>query len=207
MKTYTLPELEYDYDALEPHIDEQTMRLHHSKHHQGYVDGANAALEKLAKARETGSLGSVKALSRDLAFNVSGHVLHSVFWTNMAPESTRGERPSALTESLERDFGSFEAFRKHFAAAAKGVEGSGWGILAWENTAEGLLVLQAEKHQNLTAQGLVPLLVIDVWEHAYYLKHQNDRGAYVDAWWNVVDWSDVAERLEEARAGHVVAAV
>lgn len=206
MKRYELPELSYGYDDLEPHIDERTMRLHHSKHHQGYVNGANAALDRLAAARESSTFDSVKALSRDLAFNVSGHALHTVFWTNMAPESMQEDRPSWLDDVLAEDFGSFESFRAHFTAAATGVEGSGWAILAWERNAEGLLVLQAEKHQNLTAQGLVPLLVIDVWEHAYYLKHQNDRAAYVDAWWNVVNWADVAERLEDARAGSVLAA-
>lgn len=206
MRRYELPKLSYDYDALEPHIDARTMKLHHSRHHQGYVDGANATLTKLSQAREQANFGMVKALSRDLAFNLSGHVLHSVFWRNMTPESMADEPPSWLAQMLVDEFGSFEAFRAHFTAAAGGVEGSGWGILGWESNAERLLVLQAEKHQNLTVQGVVPLLVIDVWEHAYYLTYQNDRSKYIKHWWNVVNWADVAERLEHARAGSVVAA-
>ncbi|MDX1394002.1 MAG: superoxide dismutase [Gemmatimonadota bacterium] len=205
MQKYELPDLPYDYDALEPHIDEQTMRLHHSKHHQGYVNGANTALESLARARETNDLAAVKPLSRDLAFNVSGHVLHSVFWRNMTPNEDERTRPDWLTGLLADQFGSFDAFRSHFTAAAKGVEGSGWGILAWEGMADRLLVLQTEKHQNITVQGLDPLLVIDMWEHAYYLKHQNDRAAYLDSFWKVVNWSDVAERTERARAADLVA--
>lgn len=199
MARYSLPELPYDYDALEPHIDEQTMRLHHDRHHQGYVDGANAALDALEEARDSGDYGTVKKLSRDLAFNASGHLLHSVFWPNMAPESDTGEPGGRLASQLEADFGGVEQFRDHFSAAAKGVEGSGWGILAWEPQGEHLLVLQAEKHQNLTAQGVTPILVLDVWEHAYYLNYQNDRGQYVDNWWSVVNWNDVSERLRKAR--------
>ncbi len=199
MARYSLPDLPYDYDALEPHIDEQTMRLHHDKHHQGYVDGANAALDALESARESGDHGTVKKLSRDLAFNASGHLLHSVFWPNMAPESETGEPAGQLASQLEQDFGGVEQFKDHFSAAAKGVEGSGWGILAWESQGEQLLVLQAEKHQNLTAQGVTPILVLDVWEHAYYLNYQNNRGQYVDNWWNVVNWNDVSERLRKAR--------
>ena len=199
MARYSLPDLPYDYDALEPHIDEQTMRLHHDKHHQGYVDGANAALDALESARESGDYGTVKKLSRDLAFNASGHLLHSVFWPNMAPESETGEPDRRLASQLEDDFGGVEEFKAHFSAAAKGVEGSGWGILAWEPEGEQLLVLQAEKHQNLTAQGVTPILVLDVWEHAYYLNYQNNRGQYVDNWWNVVNWNDVSERLRKAR--------
>jgi Fe-Mn family superoxide dismutase len=198
MGRYTLPDLPYDYDALEPYIDEQTMRLHHDIHHQGYVNGANAALDELQEARSSGDYSAVKAVSRDLAFNASGHLLHSIFWPNMAPEGEGGKPSGALKEQLQEDFGGVDAFRDHFGAAAKGVEGSGWGILAWESQGSHLVVLQAEKHQNLTAQGVTPLLVLDVWEHAYYLKYQNKRGDYVDNWWNVVNWKDVARRFDAA---------
>ncbi|MFQ5888940.1 MAG: superoxide dismutase [Gemmatimonadota bacterium] len=200
MARYTLPDLPYGYDALEPYIDEQTMRLHHDIHHLGYVNGANAALDKLEKAREAGDYAAVKAISRDLAFNASGHLLHSIFWPNMTPAGEGGEPSGALAEQLAKDFGGADTFRAHFSAAAKGVEGSGWGILGWEPQASHLLVLQAEKHQNLTAQGITPILVLDVWEHAYYLKYQNKRGDYVDNWWNIVNWIDVAERFEAARS-------
>ncbi len=196
---YTLPPLPYDYQALEPYLDEKTMRLHHDKHHQGYVNGLNAALDKLAEARRTGDLGAVKALSRDLAFNGSGHLLHTVFWTNLRPAAGNPGPSDALAVELKRCFGSVEALKAHFSAAAKGVEGSGWGLLVWEPAAGQMLVMQAEKHQNLTAWGVVPLLVLDVWEHAYYLTYQNDRGAYVDAFWKLVDWRNVEARWQAAR--------
>ena len=200
MKTYQLPELPYEYDALEPHIDERTMRLHHDVHHQGYVDGANRALEKLAEARASEDYGAIKAISRDLSFNLSGHALHSIFWTNMAPESEADDPPWNLKKRAEANFGSVEGLIGQFSAAASAVEGSGWAILAWEPESEKLMVLQVEKHQNLGAQGVIPILVLDVWEHAYYLRYQNKRGEYVNNWWNVVNWSDVSERLEAAVA-------
>ncbi|HED03541.1 MAG TPA: superoxide dismutase [Candidatus Fraserbacteria bacterium] len=198
MVKYELPPLPYDYAALEPHIDEQTMRLHHDKHHQAYVNGANAALEKLEKMRQSGDYAAIKAVLRDLAFNASGHLLHSIFWPNMSPQGG-AEPQGSLAEKISHDFGSFADFKAQFSAAAGGVEGSGWGILAYEPNSDQLLTLQAEKHQNLTAQGARPLLVLDVWEHAYYLKYQNNRGAYIEAFWNVVNWLDVAARLEAAR--------
>jgi len=197
---YELPPLPYAYDALEPHIDEQTMRLHHDKHHLSYVNGLNTALEKLAAAREAGDFALVKHWSREAAFHGSGHLLHSIFWPNMAPPGSGPAEPEGdLAAQIAKDFGSFEAFKAHFSAAAGAVEGSGWALLVWEPNAGQLEVLTAEKHQNLTQWGVVPLLVLDVWEHAYYLKYQNNRGAYVNAWWNVVNWADVAERFAAAR--------
>lgn len=200
---YELPPLPYAYDALEPHIDEQTMRLHHDKHHLAYVNGLNNALEKLEQARAAGDLGLVKHWSREAAFHGSGHLLHSIFWPNMAPAGNGGggEPSGELAAQIVRDFGSFAAFKAHFSAAANQVEGSGWALLVWEPLGRQLEVLQAEKHQNLTQWGVRPLLVLDVWEHAYYLKYQNNRAAYVEAWWNVVNWSDVAERFKAAVAG------
>jgi Fe-Mn family superoxide dismutase len=197
---YELPPLPYAYDALEPHIDEQTMRLHHDKHHLSYVNGLNTALEKLAAAREAGDYALVKHWSREAAFHGSGHLLHSIFWPNMAPPGSGPAEPEGdLAAQIAKDFGSFEAFKAHFSAAAGAVEGSGWALLVWEPNAGQLEVLTAEKHQNLTQWGVVPLLVLDVWEHAYYLKYQNNRAAYVTAWWNVVNWADVAERFAAAR--------
>jgi Fe-Mn family superoxide dismutase len=199
-KKYELPPLPYAYNALEPHIDEQTMRLHHDKHHQGYVDGLNKAEQMLEQARESGDLALIKHWSREAAFNGSGHFLHSIFWSNMAPASSGGggEPTGGLASLIARDFGSFAAFKAQFSAAAKAVEGSGWALLVWDPRHDHLQVLQSEKHQNLTQWGVIPLLVLDVWEHAYYLKYQNNRGAYVDAWWNVVNWADAAERLKAA---------
>lgn len=200
-KKHELPPLPYAYDALEPHIDEQTMRLHHDKHHLGYVNGLNKAEEKLAEARAAGDFAMVKHWSREAAFHGSGHFLHAIFWPNMAPAGNGGGgAPSgALAEQINKDFGSVEAFKAHFSAAANAVEGSGWALLVWQPVGEKLEVLQSEKHHNLTQWGVVPLLVLDVWEHAYYLKYQNNRGAYVEAFWNVVNWSDVAERFKAAR--------
>ena len=195
---YVLPTLPYAYNALEPAIDEQTMKLHHDIHHAGYVNGLNKAVAALASARSSGDYAAIKAVSRDLAFNGSGHLLHSLFWENMAPAGNGGggQPGTDLTTALSSSFGSVDAFRAQFSAAAAAVEGGGWGVLAWEPLSKNLIVLQAEKHQNLTMWGVTPLLVLDVWEHAYYLKYQNKRGDYVKAFWDVVNWADVTERLK-----------
>ncbi|WP_018306403.1 superoxide dismutase [Desulfitobacterium hafniense] len=194
---YQLPELPYAYDALEPHYDEATVRLHHDIHHKGYVDGLNNAEAKLAEAREKGDFGLVKHWERELAFHGSGHLLHTLFWTNMTPDGG-GTPAGALGESISQDFGSFEAFKKQFSAAAVAVEGSGWAVLVWNPEFKKLEILQAEKHQNLTQWGAVPLLTVDVWEHAYYLKYQNKRAAWVETWWNLVNWADVSQRFDKA---------
>jgi superoxide dismutase, Fe-Mn family len=196
---YKLPDLPYAYNALVPTISEEIMRLHHDKHHLAYVNGANAALDKLQKARETGFAGvDVKGVERDLAFHGSGHTMHSTFWPNMKPNG--GGKPGGkIADQINADFAKFDSFKEQFSTAAKQVEGSGWAILAYEPWTQQLITLQAEKHNDLTVQGVVPLLVLDVWEHAYYLQYKNDRAAYVDAWWNVVNWDDVEKRLEKAR--------
>ena len=199
-KEYVLTKLPYEYGDLEPHIDTQTMTLHHSKHHNAYVEGLNAAIAGLAAVRKGGSeddLKKVRDLTDSLAFNGSGHVLHEIFWHNMK-KGGGGEPKGALASHIDRDFGSFAAFQAHFSTAAKRVQASGWGILAWEPLSGRMIVLGAEKHQNLTMFGCVPLLAIDVWEHAYYLKYQQNRAAYVTAFWNVVNWDNVAERLSSA---------
>jgi superoxide dismutase, Fe-Mn family len=194
---YTLPALPYGYGELEPSIDEQTMKLHHDIHHASYVKGLNTALTKLAEARKSADYALVKHWSREAAFHGSGHLLHCLFWTNLAPKvkGGGGEPSPELAAKLAKAFGSVEAFRAQFSAAAGAVEASGWAILAHEPMADTLLVLQSEKHQNLTAWGVKPLLVLDVWEHAYYLKYQNRRADYVKAFWDVVDWRAVAARL------------
>ena len=185
---YVLPELDYDYDALEPHIDARTMELHHSIHHQSYVDGLNTALDRMQEIRQgRRDAGEIKHWSRELAFHGSGHLLHVAFWLCMSPDG--GGRPQgAIGRQIEQDFGSFDQFTTHFKAAAGAVEGSGWGLLVFEPAARRLLIMQSEKHQDLTAWGVVPLVVVDVWEHAYYLKYQNRRGEYVNAFMNVIDW-------------------
>lgn len=199
MKKHELPPLPYDYNALEPYIDEATLKLHHDIHHKGYVDGLNKAEEKLAEARESGDFGLIKHWEREVAFHGSGHYLHSIFWTNMKPNGG-GEPTGPIAEQINKDFGSFEAFKKQLTAATVAVEGSGWGLLGWDPTSEKLVVLQSEKHQNLTQWGVRPLYVIDVWEHAYYLKYQNKRAAFVDNLWSVTNWDDINKRFEEAKA-------
>jgi Fe-Mn family superoxide dismutase len=196
---YTLPDLPYEHASLEPHIDAQTLRLHHHAHHGPHVTAANRALAALKRANETGDYEALEALTRDLAFHLSGHVLHSLYWTNMAPPGEGGEPSDQLAFQLQVDFGGFEPFKAHFTAAAMGVRGSGWGALVWAPRGQRLLVLQPETHQNLTVQGVTPLLVVDVWEHAYYLQYQNRRDEYIENWWSVVNWADVSEQFEFAR--------
>ncbi len=200
MKEYKLPDLPYAYDALEPYIDRQTVTLHHDKHHNGYVNGLNSTLKKLAEAREKGDFSAVKALKRDLAFHGSGAMLHSLYWKGLCPSLESKEPTSGpLFEQLRQDFGSADAFKAEMSAAAKAVEGSGWAVLAWDPTGERLLVFQAENHQKLTIWGVVPLFVIDVWEHAYYLKYQNRRAEYVDNIWNIVNWAEIEENLKKTK--------
>jgi len=196
---YTLPDLPYDYGALEPHVSGQIMELHHSKHHANYVKGANTALEQLAQARDGEALAAVNMLEKNLAFNLGGHVNHSVFWSNMSPDG--GDKPDgALAAAIDEHFGSFDGFRSHFTANALGVQGSGWSILAWESLGQRLVLQQVYDHQgNLTA-GTVPLLLLDMWEHAFYLQYRNVKADYVDAWWNVANWADVARRFELAQS-------
>ncbi|WP_370619816.1 superoxide dismutase [Mumia sp. Pv 4-285] len=198
MADYTLPDLPYDYGALEPHISGKIMELHHDKHHQTYVNGANQALEQMAEARDKDALSTVNLLEKNLAFNLAGHVNHSVFWPNMSPDG--GDKPDGeLGAALDNFFGSFDKFRAHFEATALGIQGSGWSILAWETLAQRPIICQLYDHQGNLPVGLVPLLMLDMWEHAFYLQYQNVKADYVKAWWNVVNWADVQARFEAAR--------
>lgn len=195
---HELPPLPYAYDALEPYYDEQTVRLHHDKHHAAYVAGLNKAEEQLAAARAAGDYALIKHWERELAFHGSGHLLHTLFWENMTPGGG-GEPGGELAAQIAQDFGGFEAFKAQFSAAANAVEGSGWGLLGWLPAFGKLDILQVEKHQDLALWGVVPLLIVDVWEHAYYLKYQNRRAEWVSNWWNLVNWPDVARRFAAAR--------
>jgi superoxide dismutase, Fe-Mn family len=195
---YTLADLPYAHDALEPHIDAQTMQLHHSAHHQGYVNGLNNALAKLKESRENNDFSLVKHWSREVSFNGGGHYLHTLFWTVMSPNGGGEPRNAALKAQIDRDFGSYNGFLSHFLAASNGVEGGGWGVLAWEPVGRRLIIHQVEKQQDLSTWSNIPLLMVDVWEHAYYLKYQNRRGAYTQAFMNVVDWDEVARRFDVA---------
>lgn len=195
---YVLPDLDYDYSALEPHISAQIMELHHGKHHAAYVAGANTVVDEIAAARSAGELGALPGLERKLAFNVAGHVLHSIFWKNLSPEGG-GEPEGELAAAIEDDFGGFAPFKEQMTAATVSVMGSGWGALCWEPLGARLYVAQLYDHQDNIGPGSVPLLVVDAWEHAYYLQYQNRRADFVDAVWNVVDWDDVAARFKVAR--------
>ena len=192
---YTLPPLAYK--SLEPVIDDQTLALHHDKHHAGYVKGANAAVAALETARAEGDFGLIKTWERALAFHGSGHALHTLYWTSMWPKG-RGKPSDDLAAAVKTSFGSHEKMLAQFAAATKAVEASGWGILAHEPLGKRLVVLQAERHQDLTVWGCVPILVCDVWEHAYYLKYQNRRAEYVDAWMGIIDWDSANKRFAAA---------
>lgn len=195
MAKHELPALPYDYNALEPYYDEHTVRLHHDAHHKAYVDGLNNAEAKLAEARDKSDFSLIKHWERELAFHGSGHLLHTLFWENMKPKGG-GPATGKAAELIEQHFGSFETFKKQFSAAAVAVEGSGWAVLCYSPDFKELSILTAEKHQNLTQWGVAPLLTIDVWEHAYYLKYQNKRAAWVEAWWNLINWDDVNRRIK-----------
>jgi len=198
-KRYELPKLPYEYGALEPYISEQIMMLHHDKHHAAYVNGANAALEKLEKARNGEIQVDIKAVLRDYSFNFGGHSLHSLFWTNMAPAGTGGGKVGGkIADRISKDFGSFDKFRTQFSDAAKTVEGSGWALLLYDKETDQLVLTQIEKHNAMHLAGLPVLLALDVWEHAYYLQYLNDRARYVESWWNVVNWGDVEKRFNKA---------
>jgi Fe-Mn family superoxide dismutase len=198
MPVYTLPELSYDYAALEPHISARIMELHHSKHHAAYVAGANTALEQMDEARANNSFGAINKLEKDLAFHLGGHINHSIFWTNLAPNAD--DRPSGeLAAAINEFFGSFDAFVAHFSAASLGIQGSGWGILSWDPVGSRLIIQQLFDQQANTAQGTIPLLQLDMWEHAFYLDYQNVKADYVKAFWNIVNWQNVADRFTAAR--------
>ena len=199
MSTYSLPDLPYDHAALEPHIDARIMELHHGKHHAAYVAQADKALDNLAEARSSGDFALITKLSKDLAFNLSGHVLHSVFWTCMSPDGG-GAPEGELAAAIEDSFGSFADLKAQLGEATKSVQGSGWGALAWEPMAGRLIVEQVYDHQSNVGQGSDPILVIDAWEHAFYLQYLNDKSAWVDAFWEVADWTAAAARFELARA-------
>lgn len=199
MADYTLPDLPYDFGALEPHYSGEILELHHDKHHAAYVAGANTTLEKLADARDHGEFGALVGLEKTLAFNVSGHVLHSIFWTNLSPDG--GDKPDGtLATAIDEHFGSFDRFRSQLTQATTTIQGSGWGVLAWEPLGQRLLVEQVYDHQGNVGQGSIPLLVFDAWEHAFYLQYKNVKADFVAALWNLVNWADVASRYDRVRA-------
>ena len=198
MPAYTLPELPYDLAALEPHYSAEVLELHHDKHHKAYVDGANTTLDKLDQARTSDDYGSINQLQKNLAFHLSGHVLHSMFWENLSPDGG-GEPESDLAAAVKEGFGSLEHFKNQMTQAALNVQGSGWGALTWEPLGQRLIIEQIYDHQSNVGQGAPPLLVLDMWEHAYYLQYKNVKADWVDAFWKIVNWPDVAARFARAR--------
>jgi Fe-Mn family superoxide dismutase len=204
MPTYTLPDLTYDYGALEPHLSGQIIELHHDKHHKTYVDGANTSIEKLAAAREEKKWDSLVGLEQTLAFNLGGHLLHSLYWSNLSPDGG-GEPSGALRTGIDATFGGFESFREQMTQVVATAQGSAWAILSYEPAGQRLFIQQLYTHQDNHLIGAVPLLCIDAWEHAYYLQYKNVKADYAKAIWNVVDWDDVATRYASATSGSTVA--
>lgn len=198
---HKLPPLPYNYTALEPVIGAKTLEIHHDKHHKKYVDDLNRAELALVDARKQKEYMYIKYWENELAFNGSGHILHSIYWTIMTPRGTGGEPQAYTLQYINWYFGSFQNFKSQFFAATKAVEGSGWGILGYNPAFMRLELLQCQKHQNLAQWGIIPILVCDVWEHAYYLNYQNNRDAYVEGWWSLVNWGEVEQRLMDASRG------
>ncbi|MDN5604808.1 superoxide dismutase [Kocuria koreensis] len=196
---YVLPDLPYDYAALEPNISARIMELHHDKHHATYVKGANTALEKLEAARSSNDLAYVNQLEKDLAFNLGGHTNHSIFWNNLSPDG--GDKPTGeLAAAIDDFFGSFDAFQAQFTATATGIQGSGWAVLAWDSIGERLNLFQLYDQQaGNVPLGQTPILQLDMWEHAFYLDYQNVKPDYVKAFWNIANWADAQERFDRAR--------
>ena len=198
MTKYALPDLSYDPAALEPHYSAAIIELHHGKHHAAYVGGANATMDKLAEARASGDFGTINQLEKNLAFHVSGHLMHSLFWKNMSPDG--GDKPTGeLAAAIDESFGSFDGFKAQMTQSAMTIQGSGWAALAWEPMAGRLVVEQIYDHQNNLAGTAVPIFVLDMWEHAFYLQYKNVKGDYVNAFWNIANWADVSTRFEAVR--------
>lgn len=198
MKKYTLPDLPYATTALEPHYCAELLELHHGKHHAAYVAGANATVDKLAAARKEQNFDAINQLEKNLAFHVSGHVLHSLFWKNMSPTGG-GLPPAELGAAIDESFGSFDAMKSQLTQAALSLQGSGWGAIGWEPVGQRLVVEQVHDHEGNIGHGTVPLLVVDMWEHAYYLQYRSSKADWLAAFWKVVDWADVAQRYEKVR--------
>jgi len=200
---YTLADLDYDYGALAPSISGEIMELHHSKHHAAYVAGANTALEKLAEAREKADFAAIPKLEKDLAFHLGGHINHSIFWKNMSPNGG-GEPDGEVGTAIEEFFGSYVGFKGQFEAAANSLQGSGWAMLVWDTLGKRLNINQLYDQQNNLPVGQLPVLQLDMWEHAFYLQYKNVKADYVKNWWNVVNWADVAQRLAKAKAADIL---
>lgn len=201
MEKYNLPKLPYEYDALEPYMSKEVLTLHHTKHHQAYVNAANDLVAKLQDARKNNTVLDYKSLSKALSFNVAGHILHEIFWKVMDSEKSGKndieKNAPKLLEQIKKDFGSFERFKTEFSETAKSVEGSGWALLTYHKEHGNLNIIQIEKHNvNLFPEQKI-LLALDVWEHSYYLDYKNDRAKFIEQWWNIVNWDEAEKRFKE----------
>jgi Fe-Mn family superoxide dismutase len=197
-KLYILPKLPYDYADLQPYMSKEQLTIHHDKHHQAYVNGANAILQRLDKARKEGTDLDVKSTLKELSFNIGGNLLHSLFWNNLAPPKKAGGKPTeALGEAIDKEFGNFDRFKKEFSQAASSVEGSGWATLTICKQTKRPMIMQIEKHNTNVYPGFHILMVLDVFEHAYYVDYKNDRAKYIEAFWSIVNWSKANERFED----------
>jgi len=203
LANYQLPELPYDYDSLEPFIDAEIMRLHHSKHHQTYVNNLNGALEKFEQAAKKNDVTSMIAVQDAIKFNGGGHINHTIFWTNLAPKNKGGgKEPSGeLAEEINKEWGSLDSFKEEFSATTVAIQGSGWGWLGFSQTSRRLSIETCPNQDPLVMKKLVPLLGVDVWEHAYYLQYKNARAEYLKAIWEVLNWKNIEERFKEAKNG------
>ncbi len=199
MADYALPDLSYDYGALDPHISGEIMELHHSKHHATYVKGLNDTMEKLSAARDSGDFGAIVGLEKTLAFNLGGHINHSLFWQNLSPDGG-GKPVGDLAAAIDEQFGSFDGFQGQFTAAATTIQGSGWGVLGFDPLGQKLHILQLWDQQANVPVGITPIVMLDMWEHAFYLQYKNVKPDYVKAWWNVVNWADAGARFDAAKA-------
>ena len=199
-RLYSLPQLKYAYSELAPYMSEQQLTIHHQKHHQAYVNGANAILQKLDKARKENAELDIKSTLKELSFNIGGHLLHSSFWGNLAPPNKGGggKPGGTLGTALDKEFGSFDRFKKEFSQAASSVEGSGWAALTLCRQTGRPIIMQVEKHNTNVYPTFRILMVLDVFEHAYYLDYKNDRGKFVEAFWNIANWDEIGKRLEQA---------
>ncbi len=195
-RLYSLPDLPYAYDALKPVFSEEQLRLHHDKHHAAYVNGANALLESLDKARKDNTDLDWGTLAKQLTYNTAGNRLHSMFWNNLSPPKTANKPTAKIAEAIDGEFGSFDRFRKEFTQAAVKTEGSGWAVLTYCLDTGRPIIMQVEKHHVNVNPRRPVLMVLDVWEHAYYVDYKNDRAKYVENFWNIVNWDEVNKRLE-----------
>lgn len=195
---HTLPPLPYEYDALEPYISREIMRLHHDKHHKSYVEGLNKAEKMIDKWSKSKNSGMLRHWLREQSFHGSGHFLHTIFWMNMSPRGG-GKPEGELLKRIKTDFGSFERFKKSFSEAAQSVQGNGWAMLVWEMRSGRLAIHTTERHHMFALWDVIPLLVLDLWEHAYYLQYKTDRTNYIENWFHIINWKNVAERYEKAK--------